>query len=180
MHPVRCSSYASHTCPLSLKSCPCVFLASSSFPWPTPTTGRASLVPWWRFAPTVRTARRRGLWSWLHRKGPRKPKWREPDTWCAFTVSVACASHSVLFRFSTFTFLSGPNKASAFIVFLHLLSRRCKLLLICPSPFIQWLQVIVSGSRIALWRYVYCNDALHYCKKNEKIKKRSRVHRLVM
>ena len=50
--------------------------ASCSCRWLTLTTGHALPVPWWRFVLTGRTARRRVLWSWLHRTGLRsKAEW---------------------------------------------------------------------------------------------------------
>lgn len=70
-----------HTClSLCLSVCSCR--------WLTPTTGAASLARWWRSAPTGRTARRRGLWSWLHRA-------QEAPLCFSSRVTVACAPSSV-------------------------------------------------------------------------------------
>lgn len=52
---------------LLLMPCTCFSDVSCSCRWLTQMTGGALLAPWWRSVQTGRTARRMGLWSWLHR-----------------------------------------------------------------------------------------------------------------
>lgn len=84
-----------HTClSLSLSVCSCRWLML--------TTGAALLARWWRSAPTGRTPRRRGLWSWLHRA-------QEAPLCFSSRVTVACALSSVPSPHLSVHFLSGPN-----------------------------------------------------------------------
>ena len=121
-------------------------LCVCSSPLPTVTTGRALLARWWRSVRTGQTARRRGLWSWLHREGlANQSGVNQKLFWCAFIgVTVACVPHTVLFPHLSCIDSCRPKGAS--IVVLHWLSLWVRfvqkwvdhwLLIVCPSLFIH-------------------------------------------